>query len=135
MTIGMGENPNPHRGGASNRPESLRQKRRGIPVGTHAFLAMANALGVTWGDLSRTQDADFAHAGNRVELALPANLEIAANGRVIEHAGLGVPLQPLRFLEFLLEDIQQAVVLSSLGATLVNLPDPVRFALHKLGMG
>ena len=41
-------------------------------------------------------------------------------------------LQPLPFLEFILEDVHQAAVLSAVGATLVNVPDPARFALHKL---
>ncbi len=149
----------------------------GLLVGTHAFLAMGNALGVSWGDLSRTQDVGLAHAGNRMELALPANLEIATrdaleslesgflpvpgfragettatfinkadkhlrvdfltpmlggNESVVEHPGLGIPLKPLRFLEFLLEDVQQAAVISALGSTIVNIPDAVRFALHKL---
>jgi hypothetical protein len=149
----------------------------GILIGTHAFLAMGNMLGVGWGELSRTQDLDFAHAGRRVELALPASLEIETGDaiatlesgflpvpgfrpgektatfmnnkdrhlridfltpmvggkeQVNEHEGLGVPLQPLRFLEFLLEDIQQAAIISALGATVVNIPDAVRYALHKL---
>jgi hypothetical protein len=51
---------------------------------------------------------------------------------VYRHPSLGVNLQPLRFLEFLLEDVQQAVVLSAAGAVLVTVPDPARFALHKL---
>src|SRR5688500_2124367 len=48
----------------------------GVLVGAHAFLAYGNALGVSWGDLSRTQDIDFAHAGNDVSLALPTTLKI-----------------------------------------------------------
>lgn len=37
----------------------------GILVGTHAFLAYGNILGVRWGarDAARTQDIDFAQAG------------------------------------------------------------------------
>ncbi len=149
----------------------------GVLVGTHAFLSYGNALGVAWGDLSRTQDLDFAHAGNRIELGLPASLEIET-GEAIErlesgflpvpgfrpgartatfisnvdrqlrvdflapmrggreaafkHEGLGVNLQPLRFLEFILEDIDQAAILSPVGAIVANVPDPARFALHKM---
>src|SRR3546814_10620956 len=33
-------------------------------------------LGVRWGDSSRTQDIDFAHAGKSVALALPSNIEV-----------------------------------------------------------
>jgi hypothetical protein len=149
----------------------------GVLVGTHAFLAYGNALGVSWGDLARTQDLDFAHAGNRIELALPATLTIdtrdaierleagflpaAAFGKggrsatfiskvdkslrvdfltpmvggkegVVEHDGLGVNLQPLRFLEFLLEDVDQVAVISAAGSVLATTPDPARYALHKL---
>ena len=149
----------------------------GVLVGAHAFLAYGNALGVTWGDLGRTQDIDFAHAGRNVSLALPTTLHVktreavesleegflpvrgfrpwertstfvskvdkqlrvdfltpmvGGKAEVFEHDGLGVPLQPLRFMEFILEDVQQAAVLSSLGAVIANVPDPARFALHKL---
>ena len=149
----------------------------GILVGTHAFLAVGNLLGVAWGELSRTQDIDFAHAGNDISLALPASLQIetrsareslesgflpvtgfrprdetatfasridkslrvdflapavGARRAVFRHDGLGVNLQPLTFVEYLLEDVDQAAVLSALGSALVNIPDPGRYALHKL---
>ncbi len=149
----------------------------GVLVGTHAFLAYGNALGVSWGDLARTQDLDFAHSGSRIELALPGTLEVrtrsviealeagflptpgfrpwertatfvskvdktlkvdflapmrGGKSEVYEHEQLGVNLQPLRFLEFILEDVAQAAVLSAVGACLATVPDPARFALHKL---
>lgn len=150
----------------------------GVLVGTHALLAMGNALGVTWGGtIASTQDIDFAHAGHDIELALPNNLTIKTRDAVesleagflpvpgfqpwdksatfvskadkhlrvdfltpmvggkeavFEHRELGVPLQPLRFMEFVLEDIQQACIINAAGAVLVNIPDPARFALHKL---
>jgi hypothetical protein len=149
----------------------------GVLVGTHAFLALGNALGVAWGDLARTQDIDFAHAGTDVAVALPASLHIATRnalesleagflpvpgfrpkdktatflsrsdrqlrvdflapmigGRaaVYAHQTLGVNLHPMRFMEYLLEDIDQAAVLSAVGAVLINVPDPARYALHKL---
>ena len=149
----------------------------GVLVGTHAFLAYGNALGVSWGDLARTQDLDFAHAGNRIELGLPATLKIDATDaierleagflpapgfgtgdrtatfvskvdkslrvdfltpmvggkeRVFGHDGLGVNLQPLRFLEFLLEDVDQVAIISAVGSVLVTAPDPARYALHKI---
>lgn len=149
----------------------------GILIGTHAFLAYGNELGVAWGSLGQTVDLDFAHAGANVELGLPNNLEIDARGaverleagllpvpglrpsdrtatfrsrvdktlrvdfvtpmrggrdEVFEHRALGVNLQPLPFLEFILEDVHAAAVLSALGVVIVNVPDPARFALHKL---
>lgn len=48
------------------------------------------------------------------------------------HPQLGIKLQPLKFMEYLLQDVQQAAVLSSAGAVLVNVPHPARYALHKL---
>lgn len=52
----------------------------GLLVGTHAFLALGNALGVAWGDGTRTIDLDFAHAGPKgnVSVALPADLRADA---------------------------------------------------------
>ncbi len=38
---------------------------------------------------------------------------------------------PVRFLEYLLEDVQQAIIIAKNGI-LVNVPAPARFALHKL---
>ena len=48
----------------------------GLLVGTQAFLAMGNQLGVAWGGGTRTLDLDFAHGGigGNVAVALPANL-------------------------------------------------------------
>jgi hypothetical protein len=48
------------------------------------------------------------------------------------HPRLGTKLQPLRFMEFLLEDVQQAAVCANAGATIVNVPSPARYAVHKL---
>lgn len=47
----------------------------GLLVGTHAFLALGNQLGVAWGGGTRTLDLDFAHAGpgGNVSVALPAD--------------------------------------------------------------
>ena len=35
-------------------------------------------------------------------------------------------------MEYLLQDVQQGVAFAGIGATLVNLPHPARYALHKL---
>lgn len=50
----------------------------GLLIGTHAFLALGNQLGVAWGSGTRTLDLDFAHAGSggNVAVALPADLEV-----------------------------------------------------------
>lgn len=52
----------------------------GILIGTHAFLAMGNMLGVRWRDGASTLDVDFAHAGQNVSVALPADLKIDVHG-------------------------------------------------------
>jgi len=148
----------------------------GVLVGTHAFLAYGNMLGVKWGDSSRTQDIDFAHAGKNVALALPSNLEVNTHSAIeslqmgllpisglkgkagatylaprdpsfrldflttlhrggekkYEHPQLHVTLQPLKFMEYSLVQVQQAVLFNLEGAVVVNIPHPARFALHKL---
>jgi hypothetical protein len=148
----------------------------GVLVGTHAFLAFGNMLGVRWSGGQRTQDVDYAHPGKALAIALPADLEIDVPAAIeslqmgllpIEqtdgktgatfleprdpdfqidfltplhrggttpyvHPRLGIRLQPLKFMEYLLEDVQQAVAFTSGGATVVNLPHPARYAIHKL---
>lgn len=148
----------------------------GVLIGTHAFLAFGNMLGVRWLDAARTQDVDFAHAGKQLAIALPANIEIDTHAAIeslqmgllpIEHADgntgatyldprdpefqidfltplhrggtkpyrhpqLGIKLQPLKFMEYLLQDVQQAAAMGPSAAALVNVPNPARYALHKL---
>lgn len=148
----------------------------GVLIGTHAFLALGNMLGVRWRDGQRTQDVDFAHAGKQLQIALPANIEIDTHAAIeslqmgllpIEHADggtgatyldprdpefqldfltplhrgggepfrhpqLGIKLQPLKFMEYLLQDVQQAAVLAAGGVCVANVPSPARYALHKL---
>jgi hypothetical protein len=48
------------------------------------------------------------------------------------HPQLHVTLQPLPFMEFSLEKLEQAVLFCNEGAVLVNVPSPERYALHKL---
>jgi hypothetical protein len=46
---------------------------------------------------------------------------------------LNVALQPLRFMEFALEDVQQATLFDPTGrCVVVSLPAPARYAVHKL---
>jgi hypothetical protein len=146
----------------------------GILIGTHAFIAMANMLGVRWVGGWSTNDVDFAHAGKNVSLALPTNtganvhdaitsLEmgllpaksittgpaatyLTAKGEiridlltvagrrnaVYRHEPLNVNLEPLKFMEFSLEKTTQTVILCGENALAVNIPSPVRYALHKL---
>jgi hypothetical protein len=148
----------------------------GVLIGTHAFLAYGNLLGVRWGSHNLTQDLDFAHAGKSLALALPGNLQVRTDDAISSldmgflpivglggktgggflnpnepefrldflttlhrggttpflHPQLQVTLQPLRFMEFSLQAVEQAVVFSTEHVVLVNVPEPARFALHKL---
>lgn len=52
--------------------------------------------------------------------------------KTYSHPQLGVNMQPLPFMEYSLQDVQQAVLFSGETVVLVNVPSPARFALHKL---
>lgn len=147
----------------------------GMLIGTHAFLAMGNMFGVRWHDGAATLDVDFAHAGQNVSVALPADIRINVHGALeslemgllpisqfngrtgaqyrnprdqelrldfltsmtrdglpVAMPNLNLVLEPLKFMEFSLEDPVQGCVFSSLGACTVNLPLPERYAVHKL---
>jgi hypothetical protein len=145
-----------------------------VLVGTHAFVILANILGVRWQSGSRTQDIDLATTRNlqiavpqtdvdfrsaldalnmgflpvpglsakspetsfkvrgqtlRVDLLTPALGSRSGKPVIIQH--LNAAAQPLELLDYVLEAAVAAPLLTG-GATLVNVPDPARFALHKL---
>jgi hypothetical protein len=147
----------------------------GILIGTHAFLALGNMLGVKWKDAQATLDVDFAHAGKNISVALPANMTVDVHdaleslelgllpislfngragaqyrnpsdqelrvdfvtsmtrqGKPVVIPELNIALEPLKFMEFSLEQSTQGVIFSNRGACIVNLPAPSRFAVHKL---
>jgi hypothetical protein len=146
----------------------------GVLVGTHAFIALGNVLGVRWSSGLRTQDidlladpvlqlaieqpeADVPRALESLNLgflpvpgldarnpetsfkvrgkALRVDLLTPARGRrgrgPVYIPRLKASAQPVEFIEYLLEE-PLAVPIIDGGATLVNVPDPARFALHKL---
>jgi len=147
----------------------------GVLIGTHAFLAMGNLLGVRWRDGAATLDVDFAHAGRNVSVALPADMQInvhaaleslemgllpisqfngkagaqyrnpedqelrldfvtslTRSGKAVQMPNLNIALQPLKFMEFSLQNTTQSCVISRNGACVVNIPAPERYAVHKL---
>lgn len=148
----------------------------GVLIGTHAFLAYGNMLGVRWADASRTQDVDLAHAGRRLSIALPSKFTLDTDAAIrslgmgllpvsglatksgatylspkepdfrldfltpiprggdepFEHPQLGVMLQPLKFLEFVLERVEQCVLFAGDRAMVATVPHPARYAVHKL---
>ncbi len=145
-----------------------------VLVGTHAYIALGNVLGVRWESALRTQDIDLAAATvlrvaiPQAEADLPKALDAlnmgflpvpglnprapetsfkvrgqqlrvdlltpalgSRSGKPIPIPRLKAAAQPLELLDYLLE-APVAVPLLNGGATLVNVPDPARFALHKL---
>ncbi|MDI4635933.1 hypothetical protein J7U46_22965 [Pelomonas sp. V22] len=53
-----------------------------LVVGTHAFLAYQNVLGVLWGDPGQTVDLDFAHAGRNLSLAVAPDARVDAHSAI-----------------------------------------------------
>jgi hypothetical protein len=148
----------------------------GLLIGTHAFLAHGNMLGLRWGGQQRTQDIDFAHPGKALSLLLPSDARVDAGDAIASlqmgflplaglngkaggtwlipaepefrldfltplhrggdepylHPQLNVSLQPLPYMEFVLQSFDHAVMPAADGAVLVNVPSPERYALHKL---
>lgn len=147
----------------------------GILIGTHAFIAYGNLLGLRWADATATLDVDFAHAGKNVSVALPADLKVDVHdalsslemgllpitqfegapgaqyrnpgdpelrldfvtsatrtGKPVVMKELNIALEPLKFMEFSLQDSTQACFIGRTGACTVNIPAPERYAVHKL---
>ena len=144
-------------------------------VGTLAFRAYSNMLGVSWQSDAGTQDVDIA-MDNRYLLAIPRPKTPVNLRQLILYSGMGfievptlnpkqpstsfrirnrdfrvdvlAPMRgrettrpvkldqfgtyatPLRYLDYLLEDIQPAVLLYGHGV-MINVPAPGRFAVHK----
>ncbi len=147
-----------------------------VLIGTHAFRAYANMLGVVWEHAAvRTQGLDLAQApcvalavSAGVSADLPSALERAEMGFIpipaldprhpstsfkvagreikldvltplvgrprskpIELPALKTHAKPLRFLDYLIEDYVPTVLVNADGI-LANIPQPARFAWHKL---
>lgn len=148
----------------------------GVVVGTLAFRAYANMLGVIWHSELQTRDIDLA-SDYIFPIVVPRNkepinlsnvlldsgmgfLEVPAldrkspstkfkirkqelavelltpmrgrdTARPIEIPGLAAFAEPIRFLDYLLEDIQPATLLYKHGI-FINVPAPAHYAFHKL---
>lgn len=154
-----------------------------VLVGTHAFVAIGNSLGLRWANaMLRTQDLDVA-SPRRMALSVPqelaevaqpraranvpqalASLEMGflpvpgldprspstsfkvraqglrvdlltpsprAQDRPVLLPQLGAAAQPLKFLDYVMEGAFRAAVFDG-GGVLVSVPDPARYAVHKL---
>ncbi len=150
----------------------------GVLIGTHAFVAIGNAMGVRWSSGLRTQDVDVA-AIRSLGVGLPQSPQLLANlPKALDALAMGfipcvqvhsdrkpttfvapardewkvdfltdsrgrdrttpVPIprlnvyaQPLEFMGFLLERSFEAIMLNG-EPTLVRIPEPAWFGLHKL---
>lgn len=60
----------------------------GLLIGSHAFLAYGNMLGLRWGGQERTQDNDFAHPGKALALLLPGDAQVKTD-EAIESLSMG----------------------------------------------
>ncbi|MEE9493181.1 MAG: GSU2403 family nucleotidyltransferase fold protein [Gammaproteobacteria bacterium] len=148
----------------------------GVVIGTLAFRAYANMLGVIWHSELQTRDIDLA-SDNKYPIVIPRSqkpinlsklllesgmgfIEVPTlnhkfpstkfkirgqelsielltpmrgkdSTKPIEIAGLSAYAEPVRFLDYVLENIQPATLLYKHGI-FINVPAPARFAFHKL---
>ena len=152
--------------------------RKGLVlVGSHAFTALGNLLGLRWGSQLKTSDMDFARALG-ISLALPGNAEpmdVLSTAQAFDptffavpqldhrqpstaiicrktrikldfltvHAAaesdqpryfpdLAIAATPLRYMDYLLGGLNRRGLVIGSYAFPINLPDPARFAVHKL---
>jgi len=92
-----------------------------LEMGLLPFQTAGSAVGAAWFD---PRDPEF-----QIDFVTPEGRGGKASAYLPQ---LGTALQPMRFIEFLLEDVQQAVALGSRSATVVNVPSPARLAAHKV---
>jgi len=125
-------------------------RRGGVIIGSHAFSALGNMLGVRWmgGDLGAA--ADDIRAAEKLSVALPAAFKDFSHDAITSlelgllpvrdqswraNAGesdLAVSVVEQPSAAFLSQGAAQGVIFSKSGACAVNLPDPARFAAHCL---
>lgn len=148
-----------------------------VLVGSHAYTAIGNVLGVRWGQTLKTTDMDFARPSG-IALAIPdAGEQINVPEKVKEFdrtyfevpqlnnknpstslmsnkskikidfltvqrngidntphwfADLSIAAEPLKYMDYLLGGLSVRGLVVGSHAIPVNLPDPGRFAIHKL---
>jgi hypothetical protein len=79
----------------------------------------------------RTPSTSFAVLGTELYVDLLTPMRGKERTTPVKIASLNAAAQPLRFLDYLIEDTQPAAIVAADGV-LVNVPSPARFALHKL---
>lgn len=79
----------------------------------------------------KSPSTSFRIQGKQLSVALLTPLIGKPSSKPILIKSLNTYAEPLRFLDFLLQDTQPAVIVNKAGI-LVNVPSPARYALHKL---
>ncbi len=79
----------------------------------------------------KAASTSFKVRGEELSVSVLTPMRGKPDGSPITIPGLGTMAEPLRFLDYLLEDTQPAAVPVRQGV-LVQVPSPARFALHKL---
>lgn len=148
-----------------------------VLVGSHAFAAIGNMLGVRWGQALKTTDMDFARPSG-IALAIPdagEHINVPASVKEFDRSYFEVPqlnnknpstsmmsskskikidfltvqrhrsdgkphyfsdlsiaAEPLKYMDYLLGGQSGTGLVVGAHAIPVNLPDPARFAIHKL---
>lgn len=73
----------------------------------------------------------YSLRGRQLTVDLLTPMVGATSSKPVQIGALGAPAEPVRFLDYLLEMTEPAVIVARSGI-LVNVPAPARFALHKL---
>jgi hypothetical protein len=90
------------------------------------FSPMMEADPALYGSRLKARQGEF-----KVEFLTPLTGRSPVAGKRFEIRQLGVPAIPLRFLDYLIDDAVPAVALGR-RPVLVNVPQPARYAVHKL---
>ena len=79
----------------------------------------------------KSPSTKFKIRGEELSVELLTPMRGRGTSRPVEISWLGAYAEPIRFMDYLLEDVQPAALLYKHGI-LVNVPAPGRFAFHKL---
>ena len=79
----------------------------------------------------KSPSTKFKIRGQELAVELLTPMRGRESAKPIKIPGLSAFAEPVRFLDYLLDDIQPAVLLYKHGV-LINVPAPARFAFHKL---
>ncbi len=107
-------------------PTDIRVDRHSaLTTMAEGFLPLVQYRGAAGASYRHPKEPDF-----QVDFLTPRTSD---SEEPVTIAQLDVALQPLRFMEFSLEDVQQATLFDPTGrCVMANLPAPQRYAVHKL---